>query len=145
MNEKKYLLNTLLAVVLGIALLAAAVTRTFLPWLCLPPLNIPMVAGISLIALLLDSWMAPGAERCWICVPALSAVTFGLLPAVSGYVPTGQALLLAVVGGVVFTALTWMFTFASDRVISGRGGKVALLTTALCLFLACQCFAGMIL
>lgn len=145
MKENKYLLNTLLAVVLGLALLAAVVTKTFLPWLCLPAVNIPLVAGISLIALLLDCYLAPGAERCWICIPLLSVVTFGLLPLAAGYVPAAQAGVLALVGGVVFTALTWLFTFASERLTSGRAGKVAPVMTALCLFLACQCFAGMIL
>ena len=145
MKENKYLLNTLLAIVLGIALLAAMVTKTFLPWLCMPAVSIPLVAGLSLISLLLDSWLAPKAQRCWICVPVLSAVTFGLLPVASGYVPTGEAILLAIVGGVVFTALTWMFSFASERLASGRAGKLASLMTAACLFLASQCFMGMIL
>lgn len=145
MKEKKYLLNILLAAVMGIALLTAMVTKTFLPWLCLPAVNIPLVAAVSLVTLVLDSWLAPGAPRCWICVPVLSAVTFGLLPVASGYVPANEAIVLAITGGVTFTALTWMFTFACQRIISGRGGKIASLMTGLCLFLACQCFAGMIL
>ena len=145
MKENKYLLNTLLAIVLGIALLAAMVTKTFLPWLCLPAVSIPLVAGISLIALVIESWLTPGAERCWICVPVLSIVTFGLLPVASGYVAAAEAVKLAIVGGVVFTALTWMFSFASERLVSGRCGKVASLMTAGCLFLATQCFMGIIL
>jgi len=64
MKENKYLLNTLLAAVLGVLLLAAMVTKTFLPWLCMPAVSIPLVAGICLIVLLADSWLAPDAERC---------------------------------------------------------------------------------
>ena len=145
MKENKYLLNTLLAIILGVVLLAAALTKTFLPWLCMPAVSIPLVAGISLLALLVDYYLAPGAERCWICIPLLSAITFGLLPVASGYVPAGQAIRLAIVGGVVFTALTWLFTFCAERMTSGRAGKLAPVMTALCLFLASQCFMGMIL
>ena len=145
MKENKYLLNTLLAAVLGILLLAAMVTKTFLPWLCMPAVSIPLVAAVCLVVLLADSWLAPDAERCWICVAVLSAVTFGLLPVVSGYVPAGKALVLGLVGGVVFTVLTWLFDFAKERMASGGAGKLAGVMTALCLFLASQCFVGMIL
>ena len=145
MKEKTFLLNTLLAAVLGVALLAAMVTKTFLPWLCMPAVNIPLVAGISLLALLLDCYLAPGAQRNWIAIVVLSAASFGLLPLAAGYVEAAQAGMLALVGGVVFTALTWLFTFSAERMASGRAGKVAPVMTALCLFLACQCFAGMIL
>ena len=145
MKKNMYLLNTLLAAVLGAALLAAVVIRAFAPIIIIPKLNIPNMVLVSLVALLLDHYLAPGAKRCWICIPVLSVITFGLLPLASGYVAAGMAVKLAIVGGAVFTALTWMFSFAAERLISGRCGKLAALMTAGCLFLATQCFMGMIL
>ena len=145
MKDHKYTLNTLLAIVLGIALLAAMVTKTFLPWLCMPAVTIPLVAGMCILALLVESYVAPHAKRCWICIPVLGAATFGLLPAASGYVAWSEAAMLALVGGVTFTVLTWMFTFANERMVSGRVGKLAPIMTAACLFLATQCFTGMVL
>ena len=145
MKDHKYTLNTLLAIVLGIALLAAMVTKTFLPWLCMPAVTIPLVAGMGILALLVESYVAPKAQRCWICIPVLSAVTFGVLPAAAGYVAWAEAGMLALVGGVTFTVLTWMFTFANERMVSGKAGKLAPIMTAACLFLATQCFTGMLL
>ena len=145
MKETKYLLNALLAAVLGVILLSAVLLRTFVPWLVLPVLNIPMIAGISLIALLLEAYLYPGSKRCWICAAILSAVTFFLLPLAAKSATLPEAAILALVGAVVFTALTWLFTFATERMTSSGVGKAAPAMTALCLFLACQCFAGMIL
>lgn len=145
MKDNKYTLNILLAIVLGIALLAAMVIKTFLPWLCMPAVTIPLVAGMGILALLVESYVAPKAQRCWICIPVLSAASFGVLPAAAGYVAWTEAGLLALVGGVVFTVLTWMFTFANERMVSGRVGKLAPIMTAACLFLATQCFTGMVL
>ena len=145
MKEKTFLLNVLLAVVLGAALLGAMVTKTFLPWLCLPAVNIPLVAAVSLVALLAECYLAPGARRCWIAILILSAVSFGILPLAGGYVAAAECGKLALVGGVVFTALTWMFTFASERMTSGKLGKLAPVMTAVCLCRATQCFAGILL
>ena len=77
MKNKTYILNTFLAAVLGIYLLVAVVVRTFCPQIILPKANIPNMVLISLIALVLDHYLAPDAKRCYICIPVLGAVTFG--------------------------------------------------------------------
>lgn len=142
MNKKTYTLNTLLAAVLGIALLICVVVRTFWPRMILPVVDIPNMVLISLIALLLDHYLAPGAERCYICVPVFSAITFGLLPFAGCFVGAGEALKLAVLGAVVFTAVTWIFSSMMDRLSSGPAAKYAPFMSALGLYLAVQCFMG---
>lgn len=145
MKEKNYLLNTLLAAVVGLALLAALVWKTFLPAAVLPRLDLPALMALSLAALVLDHYLVPGARRAWPAVALLSAATFGLLPWAAGLAGIAQAGLLALAGGVVFTVLTWLFGFAAGRMTSGPAGKAAPLVTALGLFLAGQCFAGILL
>ncbi len=71
--NKKYTLNTVLPVVLGGYLLATVIVRTFWPRMILPVLDIPMLTAISLAALLIDHYLAPGAERCYICIPVFAA------------------------------------------------------------------------
>lgn len=142
MNKKTYTLNTLLAAVLGIALLICVVVRTFWPRMILPVMDIPNMVLISLVALLLDHYLAPGAERCYICVPVFSAITFGLLPFAGCFVGAGEALKLAVLGAVVFTAVTWIFSSMMDRLSSGPAAKYAPFMSALGLYLAVQCFMG---
>lgn len=143
MNKKTYTLNTLLAAVLGAVLLVCVLVRTFWPRMILPVPDIPNLVLISLIALLLDHYLAPGAERCYICIPVFSAITFGLLPFAACFVGAGEALKLAVLGCVVFTAVTWLFSSMTDRLSTGPVAKLAPVMSALGLYLAAQCFMGM--
>ena len=143
MNKKTYTLNTLLAVVLGAALLVCVLVRTFAPRMILPALDIPNLVLISLATLVADHYLAPGAKRCYICIPVFAAITFGLLPFAACFVGAGEALKLAVLGAVVFTAVTWFFTSMMDRLSSGPAAKLAPVLSALGLYLAAQCFMGM--
>ena len=145
MNEKKYVLNTLLAMVVGLFLLGTVIARTCFPAIILPEANIPNLVLLSLIALVLDHYLAPEAKRCYICIPVFSAITFGLFSFVSAYATLGEAVKLAIAGGIVFTATTWLFTSAQDRISSGPRAKAAPIGLAMGLYLAAQCFAGMIL
>ena len=143
MNKKTYTLNTLLAVILGIVLLICVLVRTFAPRMILPLPDVPNLVLISLAALLADQYLAPGAKRCYICIPVFSAITFGLLPFAACFVGAGEALKLAVLGAVVFTAVTWLFSSMTDRLSSGPAAKLAPVLSALGLYLASQCFMGL--
>ena len=145
MKKNTYTLNTLLAVILGSILLVAVLVRTFAPRIILPELGVPNLMLVSLVVLLVDHYLAPGADRCYICIPVFSAITFGLLPFAACFVGTLDALKLAVAGGIVFTAATWLFTSVQDRLSSGPAAKAAPILSALGLYLAVQAFAGMII
>ena len=145
MKKQTYLLNTLLAAVLGIALLVAVLVRTFAPIVILPRLDIPNMVLLSLVALLADHYWSPNAPRCYICIPLLSALTFGLLPWAACFVGLLQAGKLAVVGGAVFTSTTWLFTSILDRISSGPARKAAPIVSAFGLYLAAQGFLGPVL
>ena len=145
MKKNPYILNTLLALELAFALIAAVLVRTFVPNVIIPSLNIPNMVLLSLTALLADHYLAPGAKRCYICIPVFSAVTFGLLPWAAAFVSPLEALKLALVGGAVFTLITWLYSSIQDRLSSGPAAKAAPLLSALGLYLAFQCLTGMIL
>lgn len=145
MKKNTYILNTLLAVVLGLSLLVCVFVRTFAPNIILPQLNVPNMVLISLVALIADHYMAPGAKRCWVCIPVLGAVTFGLLPWAACFVGALDALKLALVGGAVFCVTTALFTSIQDRLSSGPAAKAAPFMSALGLYLAAQVLSGMIL
>lgn len=143
MKKTTYTLNTVLAALLGAVLLVAVLVRTFAPRMILPELDIPNLMLISLTALVADHYIAPGARRCYICIPVFSAITFGLLPFAACFVGAMDALKLAVAGGMVFTAATWLFSAVQDRLSSGPAAKAAPILSALGLYLAAQAFAGM--
>ena len=145
MKNKTYILNTFLAVVLGIYLLVAVIVRAFCPQIILPKANIPNIVLISLIALVLEHYLVPGAKRCYICIPVFSAVTLGLLPYAAAFAVPAEALKLALVGGVVFTVTTWLFSTIQERLSSGPAAKASAFFSAVSLYMASQCFIGMIL
>ena len=116
--KKSYVLNTILAVVVMIALLAIILVRTFLPNFVIPKVSIPNLVLLSLIALVLDHYIARDAERCYICIPIFAAITFGLLPFCAGYIPAAEIWKLAIGGGAVFCIVTNLFTSIRSRLSS---------------------------
>lgn len=138
-------LNTILAALLGAVLLVCIFVRTFAPRMILPELDIPNMVLISLVALVLDHYLAPNAERCYICVLLFSAITFGLLPYAAAFVTGGEALELALMGGIVFTVMTWLFSSVQDRLSTGPAAKAAPVVSAFGLYLAIQGLMGMFL
>ena len=145
MKNKTYILNTLLTAVLGIALTVAVLVRTFVPAIIIPQLDIPNMVLLSLAALVLDHYFAPGAKRCYICIPLFSALSFGLLPFAACFVGTLEAVKLGLIGAIVFTAITWIFSSMQDRLSTGPAAKAAPIVSALGLYLAIQALMGMIL
>lgn len=145
MKNNKHFLSTLLTVVLFVVELVMMILRFLSPVHILPPLNIPNMVLISLIALLLEHYLAPGNDRCYVCIPIMAVLAFGLLPLMAGFACQHTFWKLGLVGGVVFTATTWLFSAMTDRLQSGPAAKAAPVIGALMLYLAAQCFAGIIL
>ena len=143
--KKSYVLNTILAVVVLVTLLAIMLVHTFLPNFVIPKVSIPNLVALSLIALVLDHYIAKGADRCYICIPVFAAITFGLLPFCAGYIPAAEIWKLAIGGGMVFTITTLLFSSVQDRLSSGPARKAAPVISALGLYLAAQCLTGIIL
>jgi hypothetical protein len=145
MKNRKYTSNLILPVVLGIFLLVCVLIRTFNPMAVLPKLDIPMVVALSLAALLVVHYLFTEHNGCDVIVLILAALTFGLLPYVSGFATVMGALKLALVGGIAFFVTAWLFGEMMERLSSGPVAKAAPVLSALGLYLAAQCFAGMIL
>ena len=144
MKKNQYFLNTALAVVVLIACAACRLVRTFLPAAVLPQLDIPNMGALALIALIIDHYVAKGAKRCYICIPVFGALTFGLLPFCAGFATGMEAIKLAILGGVTFTAVTWLFSAMEDRLSSGPAAKAAPILSAAGLYLALQCLIGIL-
>lgn len=144
MKNKTYILNTLLAAVLGLLLLGAVVVHAFAPAVMIPGWSIPRMVLISLTALLADHILAPGAGRCYVCIPVFAAITFGLLPWAAGFTAANESWKVALIGCVTFTVTTWLYTLIQERLSSGPAAKAAPVISALGCYLAAQCFNGML-
>ena len=129
-----------LAAVTGLVLLWYLVMDAFAPAAILPPLDVMLVSGISLVALVLECYSGPRTEsRNWALVAVLNAATFALLPLAAGL----ALVRFALVGCLVSTVLTFLFTAICDRLASGPAGKAAPLLCAVVLFLAVQGCSGL--
>ena len=142
MKNKTYTLNTVLTAVLAVVLMAMMLLRAFAPNIILPVFDIPTLTAISLVALVLDHYLAKGAKRCYICIPVFAALSFGILPFAAGMVALKDILGLAASGAVIFTLCTFAITSIQDRLSSGPAAKLAPAMSALGIWLAVQAFAG---
>ena len=140
---KKYLLNTFLAVVFTLALLAMTIARAVCPVLVFPGFGVPNLVLISLMALVLDHYLVKDAPRCYICIPVFAFAVFALLPLAAGFALPGAVLALGFKGAVVFTVTTWLFSSMQERISTGPSAKLAPVMSAVGLYLASQCFMGM--
>ena len=144
MKDNRYFRNIALTVVLGVALAVCMVIRAMAPMAVLPQLDVPNVVLLSMIALLAEFYIA-GEGKCNVLTFLFSAVAFGILPLACGAMEVTEALKLAVIGGVIFTLCAWLFDSVCDRLTTGPAAKAAPIFSALGIYLAAQCFAGMIL
>ena len=142
MKNKTYTLSTVLTAVLAAVLAVMVVLRAVSPQLILMEFDIVSITGICLVALVLDHYLAPGAKRCWICIPVFAALSFGVLPAAAGMVALKHVPGLALTGCVIFTLCTFVFTSIQDRLSSGPAARLAPVMSALGIWLAVQAFAG---
>ena len=141
MKKKAMMVNTLLAVVLGVGLLVGMVWRTFMPCVVLPELDVIAMTGITLIALTLEYYIAGVQKRDWPLQVVLATVTFGGLAFTAGLPYAGIKTFL--VGAAVFAVITFLFDSMVRRLEVTTDKKYAVVPTAFVLYLACQCFAGL--
>ncbi len=142
--KKTYTLNRILAAVLGLGVLICALLRVFLPRLILPRMDLPNMVLVSLISLVLEHYIAPATGRSWIFGGLGAAVCFGLFPYAASFSTLLEALKLALLGGLVFTACVWLFDTMADRLSTGPAAKAAPIISSLCLYLAVQCLMGLV-
>ena len=145
MKNNRYLHIVLLTAVLFAALCVAVVIRSLIPAFNLPALNIPNMVFLGMIALLLEYFIAGCNPRCYVCTFLFGAVAFGVLPLMAGFACVHDFWKYGLVGGAVFTAVTFLFTSAVSRIRTGPKAKAAVALTGLGIWLAAQCFAGILL
>ena len=142
MEKKSMTLNVLLAVVLGAGLLVGIIWKAVMPNVVLSDLDIPAMAAIVLVALVIEYLVKGTQKRAWAVQIVLAAVTFAVLPWAADLPTAGLA--VTACGTAVFAVLTWMFDAVAQRMDVTADCKYAMIPTAFVLYLACQCFMGMI-
>ena len=154
-KDRTTILNTVLALVLGIVLLVSVLVKANCPHFILPKINIPYMAGISLIALVVTHFLSgtqsacqggkacltEKPEGCPLCQAILATITFAVMPWAAGLVQD-SIIKLALCGGIVFAVLNAMFCGMVKRMELADTHKGAVIPAAFGLYLACQCFTN---
>ena len=145
MKKNKFLLSISLVAVLFVALAVCLLVRVWLPTAIIPPLNIPNMVLLSVLALLLEHFVAKRAPRCYWAIALFGALSFGILPLMAGFACIHTFWKLGIIGGIVFTVTTFLFTSATQRLLTGPKARLAVILTAFGIWLASQCFMGILL
>ena len=145
MKNNKFLLHISLSAVLFAALTAALLVRVWQPAGIIPALNIPNMVLLSVIALLLEHILAKDNPRCYWATALFGALNFGILPLMAGFACVHDFWKYGLIGGCVFTVTTFLFTSATQRLRTGPKAPGAVILVALGIYLAAQCFAGILI
>ena len=136
----------LLAAVVGLACLGLAAAGALSPMAILPKLDLPLMLGLSAIALTLDAYTGrPGLS--WPALAAntvLGGVTFALLPWCAGVTGGVPVWTLGLAGAAVFGLSALLYAAAMERIATGPKASLAPAGTALVLYLAGQCLGGLV-
>ena len=143
MKAVTFKLNTVLAGVVGAACLLAVLLRAFAPitaWL--PNIDIPCLAAVSILAMVIDCYIdyftgVKKPARCWALTAAMALLTFWLMP--------WAALRIGVIGAILFTVLAFLFGTIRERLLSGKSNVLTPACVGFVMYLACQCFMGILL
>lgn len=135
----------LLTLVVGITLLIQVLQRTFLPAVILMEFSVPNMAGLCLIALVLNAYLGGERSRGIAVNLCFGEVIFGLLPLLAGVTQGKDVFLLALVGGVEYALISGVFATMTDRMENTVKSRLAPICSAFVLFLACQGFANIFL
>ena len=112
----------------------------------LPKLDLPLMLGLSAIALALDAYTGrPGLSWPGLLVnTVLGGAVFALLPWCAG-LPAGVPLwTLGLAGAAVFGLSALLYTAALERIATGPKAPLAPAGTAFMLYLAGQCLSGLL-
>lgn len=144
MKMKKSFPNLMLVILLAVVLAVCRIVKVCVPFWIVPELNIPNMVLLCGAALVLDYYWNRGTCPVNLWMPVLAALAFGMLPLAAGFAGVKEALKLALLGAVVFTACAWVFDSMEDRLTSGPAAKAAPVLSVLVLYLAAQCFTGIL-
>ena len=145
MKKNPFLLSVSLVAVLFVALAACLLIRVWLPAAILPTLNIPNMVLLSVLALLLEHFIARGNPRCYWATAIFGVLSFGALPLMAGFACIHTFWKFGIIGGCVFMVTTFLFTSATERLLTGPKARLAVILTCLGIWLASQCFMGILI
>lgn len=144
MKKNSYFINIILIGWMGILCLIHVLIRTFSPGTVLSPLSVPFFVAVSTATLVTEYYLKNEGERQWIISAPLAGLTFTVLPMAVGWDMSLPIWKLFVAGTLVFLVTGLLYRSIGKRMSSGPSGKFSPLANGFILYLASQCFAGLL-
>lgn len=144
MRKNPYLINILHILVVASTCLGGILMGTFWPEMVLVRVSIPLLVLLSLLPIVLETYLSKEKERNLAINILLAGVTFVALPISAGGNVELAYWKLFLAGGVTFGITDCLYQSLSERMALGTGGKLAPAMNGVLLFLASQCFQGLL-
>jgi len=138
MKKKPFFVNILLVILTGLACLAESLLHMLSPATLLPRFDLPMLAALTLLALVLEAYLGSPEKRDWVTTILLGGVTLTALPLCAGLTLPQPIWAAFLASCAVFCVLSLLFHGCRERMT----GRLAPLASGIVLFLACQCLQG---
>ena len=145
MKNNRFILPLVLIAVLFFALLSGMLVQIFLPAISLPSLNIPNIVLLSVVALLIEYGIFKSQAHCFLCDLLFGVAAFMSLPLMAGFADVNDFWMIGLVGGVTFALTAFLFASVATRLKTGPKAPAALILTGFGIYLASQCFVGILL
>ena len=140
MKHNPYLANIILAAELTVIFLAYLLIRAFTPAAVFPRITVPSLVLLSAGSLAAEHYLSPSPPRHNIISTALAGLSFALLPCAAGFGTDLSPWMLFSVSAAVFGITEMLYIPIARR----SRGPLSPAVNALCLYLASQCFQGLI-
>lgn len=145
MKKINCLRSVLFTVTLAVTMLGCVLARLVYPMVILPQWNIPNLAALSALVLVLEHYIGGQEKQNYLTLLVFSCLSCALLPWATGWIVPGQMPLYGISGGLTFTATAWLFDSLRERLSSGPAAKAAPALGALGIWLAAQALQGILL
>ena len=129
---------------MGILCLIHVLVKAFSPGTILSPIGIPFFVAVSVTALVLECYLVGSVHREWLVSVIFAGATFTFLPVFAGWSIDLPLWKLFIAGMFVFGVTDVLYRSIGKRMSSGPSSKLAPFANGLILYLASQCFQGLL-
>lgn len=144
MRKNLYFINILHILVVASSCLGGILIKSFLPDMVLVRVSIPLLVLLSLIPMVVETYMVSGIKRNGLLNVLIAGITFTVLPLCVGGNSDVSYATLFVAGTAVFGITDILYRSMAERMASGLEGKFVPVINGIMLFLASQCFQGLL-
>ena len=144
MRKNPYFINVLHGAFVGIICLIRLLLEAFSPAVVLPRIDIPFLVILSVIPMTLEYYLVSERNREPFLSIILAGETVALLPYCGGWSINMPIWKLFFAGAAVFGITDLFYAGIGERMSSCPNSKISPAVNAFILFLASQCFQGLL-